>query len=289
MKTVAIWLQATRPKTLIVTLASVCIGIALSLSEGHFDLGVFLCTLGSALCIQIGTNLANDYFDFLKGADTETRKGPIRATASGLVSQKQMKIALALAFALAAIFAIPLIQAGGFPMICLLAASIALGILYTYGPFSLAYTGLGDLFVFVFFGPVAVSGTVYLQTQLLTADAILVGIAPGALSTAILALNNLRDIDEDRAANKKTLAVRFGTQCVKWECVLLITAAAAVPLLFIEDHPFALLALCFLLPAWTFLKALFQSRTPEAYSQLFFKTPRLLLIYTFLFCLGWML
>jgi 1,4-dihydroxy-2-naphthoate octaprenyltransferase len=277
MNKIQVWTLASRPKTLTASLCPILIGSALA---GSFNPFIFAFTLLTALAIQIGTNLANDYFDFIKGADTAARKGPMRVTQAGLASPRAMKWAMCCAFGIAAISGLFLVYQGGLGLILLLAISILLGLLYTAGPYPLAYLGLGDLFVFFFFGPIATAGTAYLQTGLFDPAAALAGIGPGALSTAIICVNNLRDVNEDRAANKKTLIVRFGTRFGKLEYVAMIVVAALVPLFFFDSYPRTLLASLIVIPAIPLI------RTLGLISSHLAKTSLLLLVYTLLFCMG---
>lgn len=195
-----LWIEATRPKTLIASISPVLIGTVIAKDLRAWDLTIFLATIIFALCIQIGTNFANDYIDFLKGADTNKRKGPRRLVQSGLVSVKKMRLVTLSIFLVAGIIGLYLMKIGGWQIGALAFAAILFGYLYTGGPFPLGYLGLGDLFVLIFFGPVAVAGTTYLQTGTLSSLAIIAGCAPGLFSTAMLALNNIRDIEEDRIA-----------------------------------------------------------------------------------------
>lgn len=289
MHRIKIWTLAARPKTLISSISPVMIGITLALSEGIFVPLSCTMTLLTALFIQIGTNLANDYFDFVKGADTEERKGPTRITQAGLVSPQTTKRAMIFAFMIAALAGFFLIVTGGAVIAGLLAVSILLGILYTGGPFPLAYLGLGEIFAFTFFGPIATAGAYYLQTAQWSSHAFLAGIAPGALCTGILVLNNLRDIDSDKKANKRTLVVRFGKTFGKIEYLALMIGAL-IPLgFFYSSHPFSLLALLILLPALPILRGVFKNPAPEAIQLYFGKTGQLMWLYTLLFCIGWML
>src|ERR1700722_13267145 len=210
MASIAVWVQAARPRTLILSASPVIIGTLLALSAGPIKLSLFLFTLFTAVAIQIGTNLANDYFDFIKGSDTSARKGPTRVTQAGLVAPDAVKRAFIIVFSVAALLGLFLIWEGGILFALLLAVSILLGIIYTAGPFSLAYLGIGDFFVLLFFGPIATCATYLLQTHQFSYDALYAGIAPGMLSWAVLMVNNLRDIEEDRLAGKKTLCVRGG-------------------------------------------------------------------------------
>lgn len=222
------WLFAIRPKTLTVSLAPVILGTALAYHDGYFSTYYLTLTLAAALLIQIGTNLSNDYFDFQKGADTHERIGPVRVTQAGLISPQKVKMAFILAFGLAACTGLLLVFRGGWPILLIGIASILSGLAYTAGPYALAYMGLGELFVLVFFGPVAVLGTYYIQALSFSWTAFWVGISIGLLACAILVVNNLRDIEQDRKANKKTLAVRFGRNFASYEYVFCLLMPAFI-------------------------------------------------------------
>lgn len=222
------WLLAIRPKTLTASLAPVMLGTALAYRDGYFSAAYLSLTLLGALLIQIGTNLCNDYFDFYKGADTHERQGPVRVTQAGLISPAQVKLGFVLVFGLAACVGILLILRGGWPIFWIGLASLISGIAYTAGPYALAYLGLGELFVLIFFGPVAVAGTYYVQALRFSWPACLYGIALGLLSCAILAVNNLRDLEQDKKANKKTLAVRFGKKFAHFEYVFCLLVPALI-------------------------------------------------------------
>ncbi|MCK6624683.1 MAG: 1,4-dihydroxy-2-naphthoate polyprenyltransferase [Anaerolineae bacterium] len=226
-----IWLLAARPKTLPAAAVPVIVGAALALSEGVFKPGPALAALLAALLIQIGTNLANDVFDYKKGADTGTRLGPLRVTQAGLLTPEQVLRAMGLTFGLAALIGLYLIVVGGWPIVLIGLLSITAGIAYTGGPFPLGYNGLGDLFVFLFFGLAAVCGTYYVQAGTVSLAAWWAAVPIGLLATAILVVNNLRDIETDRAAGKKTLAVRLGARGAQLEYSLLLAAAYLCPLL----------------------------------------------------------
>lgn len=289
MHAIQIWTLAIRPKTLIASISPVLIGTTLSIKIGSFDWLIFLCTLCTALGIQITTNLANDYFDYLKGADTYQRKGFVRVTQAKLVSHKAMYCAIMISMLATALSGIYLIAIGKVVIACLIVISLSLSILYTAGPYPLAYLGLGDLFVCIFFGPIAVSGSYYLQTSYLSLEAILAGIAPGAISTAILIANNTRDIEEDLLANKRTLAVRFGASFSKWEYLSCLLLAFGSVFFFYNSHPFALCALLCLLPACILVKTMFSYKNAKELNPLLVKTGQLLCLFTALFCIGWML
>jgi 1,4-dihydroxy-2-naphthoate polyprenyltransferase len=226
-----IWMLAARPKTLPAAAAPVIMGSAVAFWDGLFRPGPALAALLAALLLQIGANLANDVFDFHRGADTAGRLGPMRVTTAGLLTPHQVTIGMWFCFGLAVLLGIYLAVVGGWPVIVIGLASIAAAIAYTGGPFPLGYNGLGDVFVFIFFGLVAVCGTYYLQALKVTWLAFWCALPTGFLITAILVVNNLRDIDTDRAAGKKTLAVRLGVTGTKWEYLLLVLGAYLIALI----------------------------------------------------------
>lgn len=224
-----VWLLASRPATLTAALAPLAVGGALTWRDGQFAALPWVAALLGAVFIQLGTNYANDVFDFEKGADTAARKGPLRVTQAGLVSPQAVKRAMWLAFAGAVLCGSYLVWLQGWPLVALGLASIASGIAYTGGPYPLGYLGLGDVFVFAFFGVAAVAGTVFVQTGQVSPDTWWWSFAVGATCTAILVVNNLRDAETDVAVGKRTLAVRFGTGFVRGEYGLLWLLGLAVP------------------------------------------------------------
>lgn len=227
---VKIWLQAARIPTLPAAVVPVLVGSATAIAaRGQFHVGVFAAALIAALLIQIGTNFANDLFDFKKGADTRERKGPVRVTQAGWVTPKQVARGTAVTFGLAFAVGMYLVYVGGWPVLVIGVVSIACGMLYTAGPWPLAYNGLGDLFSFVFFGVVAVVGTHYVHTGVVDALAVAASIPVGLLVTAILAVNNLRDIDTDAQTGKRTLSVRLGERGARLLYVALVVGAFVVP------------------------------------------------------------
>lgn len=248
-----VWLLAIRPKTLFAAVVPVLVGTALAWTDGGFHAPSALAALLGAVLIQIGTNFSNDYVDFLKGADTHARKGPLRVTQAGLVTAETMKRATILTFALAFVVGLYLVWRGGWPILALGLASIALGALYTAGRYALAYTGLADLVVLIFFGPVAVGGTYYVQTLALTPEAVVAGLGPGLLSMALLVVNNLRDVDEDRVANKKTLIVRFGAGFGRGLYAAAIVGALLVP--FVQTLGFGATSILAVIPVSLFGQA----------------------------------
>jgi len=223
------WVLAARPKTLTAAAAPVLVGTGLAAHLAEIAAVPAAAALIGALLIQIGTNLANDYYDFLRGGDTEERIGPVRVTQAGLIAPTAVKRAMVLVLGLAVLVGAYLVAVGGWPILVIGVASVACAVLYTGGPYPLAYHGLGDLFVFVFFGLVAVGGTYWVQARAWPPDALLAGAALGSLSTALLVVNNLRDIDTDAKAGKRTLAVRLGPAGTKVEYVALLLVAAVVP------------------------------------------------------------
>ena len=223
-----VWMEAARPRTLPAAVAPVIAASALAWQDGVFVAPAAVACLLFALLVQIGTNFANDYFDFVKGADTAERVGPRRAVAAGLVAPATMRRATIWVFALAFLVGLTLLPYGGWRLLVIGLLSIACGVLYTGGPFPLAYHGLGDVFVFVFFGLVAVGATYFVQAGTVSVDAWLIGSAMGALSTAILVVNNYRDIATDRKAGKRTLAVRLGPRWTQVQFALLHLLTVAV-------------------------------------------------------------
>lgn len=197
---------------------------------GRFDGAAAALCLGFALLVQIGTNFANDYYDFVKGADTAARVGPRRAVAAGLVTPGEMRAAMIAAFATAFVVGICLLPRGGMPLLIVGLASIASGIAYTGGPWPLGYLGLGDVFVFIFFGPVAVMTTDYVQAHRIAPAAFLCSIPIGLLAANILLVNNYRDWETDAAAGKRTLVVRFGRRFARWQFGLSLQIALLLPL-----------------------------------------------------------
>jgi len=220
------WLLAARPKTLPAAVVPVWVGTVLGWKlTGGWSPWLAACALLSALAIQVATNLFNDALDFKKGADTEKRLGPVRVTASGLMTPGTVVMMGVAILGVACALAIPLIQARGWPILAIGVPSLYFAWGYTGGPVPLAYRGLGELFVLVFFGLVAVAGTVFVNTgHWWWRESVLLGCQVGGLSTALIAINNLRDIDEDTRSGKRTLAVRFGEAWARrevlWLCLL---------------------------------------------------------------------
>ena len=222
-----VWIDAARPKTLGASLAPILIGAALAYRHGAFSPLMTLIALASALCIQIATNFCNDYCDFKKGADAQ-RVGPIRATQAGLIAPETMLRATIITFALAVALGAILVARGGAPILIIGILAVVFGALYTAGPYPLAYIGLGDIFVLIFFGPVAVAGTYYVNTLAWSLDAAILGLIPGFLAVGILVVNNLRDYESDRVARKRTLVVTLGERFGKFEYLGCVVSPALV-------------------------------------------------------------
>ena len=208
-------LLATRPKTLATSISPVIVGSAFSIGHQNYNLSIFLCTLFAAIFIQVGTNFVNDLYDYLKGADNDNRLGPRRMVQAKLISIQSMKYLILGTFFMAILCGLPLVLRGGYPILIIGLASIISGYAYTAGPYPLGYNGWGDLFVFCFFGPIAVCGTYFLQTLSISIESILSGFILGCLSVTLLCVNNIRDRETDKDVGKKTLAVRFGSQFVR--------------------------------------------------------------------------
>jgi len=202
--------MAARVRTLPAAVAPVLVGTALAVTDDVFRLGAFIAALLGALFIQVGTNLSNDYSDARRGADTEDRLGPVRVTAGGLVPPKRVLVATYVSFGLAVACGLYLVAVAGFELLILGVLSIAAGVLYTGGPKPYGYEGLGEVFVFLFFGIVAVAGSTFAQTEDWPAEAFILAVPVGLLAAAILVVNNVRDLETDRRAGKRTLAVKLG-------------------------------------------------------------------------------
>ena len=222
------WVLAARPATVPAGVAAVVVGSALAAAAGVFRWDAFVVTLFAALAIQIGVNYANDLADAQKGADTDARIGPTRAVATGLLTSGQMKRGIAVAFGLAAIAGVYLISLAGWVILAIGIVSIIAALGYTNGPIPYGYYGFGEVFVFVFFGLVATVGTRYVYDRAAPADAWVSGVSMGLLAAAILVANNVRDIETDRIAGKRTLAVILGRQPARWMYTVMLFVAYAV-------------------------------------------------------------
>jgi 1,4-dihydroxy-2-naphthoate octaprenyltransferase len=289
---IKVWILASRPKTLWAAISPVIIGTAMAYGDGKVHWLAAMCAAFGAIFIQIGTNFANDYFDFKHGADHKGRLGPVRVTQAGLVKPQTMKYAIILVFSLAVLVGLYLIWRGGWPVIIIGILSILFGILYTAGPYPLGYNGLGDIFVLIFFGIIAVAGTYYVQALQINMLILLAGLSPGLFSMAILTVNNLRDIHTDKKAGKKTLAVRFGENFARWEYLASVLVACLIPIIlyFItSSHFYALGASMVFLMAIPPIKTVFEQKPGIIFNQVLATTGRLLLLYSLIFAIGWIL
>ena len=286
-----IWLLASRPKTLPAAAAPVVIGAVMAIGAGVFSLWPALAALFGALAIQIGTNFANDHYDFKSGVDEGERLGPLRVTQAGLVSPRATLWATVIAFASATAAGVYLVYVAGWPIVIIGLLSILFGVLYTGGPYPLGYNGLADIFVLIFFGPVAVGGTFYVQALTFDWHVIIAGLAPGLFSIAILTVNNLRDLDNDRRAGKKSLAVRFGRTFARVEYLLCIVVGSLIPVwlwLRTGGHGWAVLTALVPLVGAGAIKSVF-TKQGRVLNEVLATTGKLLLLYAVLFSVGWLI
>jgi 1,4-dihydroxy-2-naphthoate octaprenyltransferase len=282
-------MMAARPKTLPAAIAPVLVGTALALADGVFTPLPALAALVCALLIQIGTNLANDYFDYVNGIDVAGRKGPMRVAQSGLISLSTLRIGIALAFAAAATIGIYLVIMGGWPILVIGLASLVSALAYTGGPFPIGYHGLGDLFVFLFFGLAAVCGTYFVQAHQITLTVVAAAIPVGVLTVAILVINNLRDVETDRKTGKRTLAVTIGPKYTRLEYVLLLAVAYAAPPLFLVagwSSIWVLLPWLTLPFAWRTVRTIYRTTEGLPLNEALASTANLDLFFSILFSLG---
>ena len=235
------WIIASRPKTLLAAVVPVMVGSAVALNEKKLVIIYSLVALICSILIQVGTNYSNDLYDFINGADNEKRKGPRRVLASGLISVKEMRMGIILTFGFAFLFGLYLVYEGGIVILVIGILSILAGLAYTAGPFPLAYNGLGDVFVFMFFGIVGTVGTYYLHTKDLTLVSFIASVPVGALITNILVVNNYRDIEEDKAAGKHTLAVKFGRSFTRYQFISLTVISFLIPALLYAFFDYSIL------------------------------------------------
>ncbi|MGE9292909.1 MAG: 1,4-dihydroxy-2-naphthoate polyprenyltransferase [Puniceicoccales bacterium] len=283
-----VWLLAARPKTLPAAIVPVLLGTAVAVHEGGFHFIPAAICLVFALLIQIGSNYANDYFDFQKGADTDKRVGPVRAVASGLVSPQQMWRATLVVLGLAFIVGLSLVFYGGWWLVAVGVLSVLCALAYTGGPYPLGYNGLADIFVFVFFGLVAVMFTAYVQTGEFTWAGFWAGCGCGLLSMNLLVVNNARDIETDREAGKRTLPVRFGYRYAVIQYCLSALLAFAVPdmLMRLGYGGWVYLTLLLMPVAVILCLRLTRAHRPRDFHLLLMYTGQLLLAYGVLLSLG---
>ena len=290
----AIWWEAARPKTLWAAVSPVLIGIALAVYFGVFHaLSASLALMG-AILIQIGTNFFNDLADFKKGADTKERTGPWLMVQAGLVSEQAMRVATYATFGLAVLSGVYLMLRDGLPIVVIGFSSILFGIAYTGGKYSLAYLGIADVFVLVFFGPIAVAGTFFVQALEWPEVIWFVGLAPGLLAVAILLVNNIRDRVQDAKASKRTLVVRLGRPFAEWlylACSLAAVFVAIAAWKFYDAPALILLSLGafpLMIQSWLQLRSIPEHEAAKM-NPILGQTARNLLVYSVLISLGWIL
>lgn len=281
------WLLASRPATLTAAIVPVAVGTACARVAGEIAWGPALAALFGAIWIQIGTNFANDVYDAEKGADTEERLGPTRAVATGLISAAAMRRAMILAFGLAALAGVYLVWVAGWPILVIGVASIASGVAYTGGPYPLGYHGLGDVFVMIFFGFVAVCGTTYVQLLDVPTIAVVASVPVGAIATAILVVNNLRDRATDEVAGKRTLAVRLGRggAIAEYVALLALSYGALVAAWWLTESWWALLPLVSAPVALVLVRRV-ATRHGRALNPVLAQTAQLLLLFGALLTVG---
>jgi 1,4-dihydroxy-2-naphthoate octaprenyltransferase len=287
---VKLWLLAARPRTLPAAVAPVLVGTSLAIGQGTFRPLAFACALIGSIFIQIGTNLSNDYSDARRGADTEDRLGPVRVTAGGLMPPRTVLLGTYVAFGIAVIAGVYLIVIAGWQLLLVGAASILAGVLYTGGPRPYGYEGLGEVFVFLFFGVVAVVGSYFVQTEHLRWEAFALSVPVGLLAAAILLVNNIRDADTDRRAGKRTLAVRLGRDGARRLFVASIAVAyIAVPVIAIAGRdisPLVLLALLSLPLAVRLIRVVRERSDGPALNEALARTGMLLALFSLLLSIG---
>jgi len=287
-----VWIHAARPKTLAASLAPVGVGTAMAAEAGRFAPLAAALTVLSALLIQVGVNYHNDYTDYLKGADTEDRVGPLRVTQAGWVDPATMRRATIFVFVGAVVAGGYLIYRGGWPILLIGVASLATAVWYTAGPYSLAALGLADLAVFVFFGPVAVGGTYYVQALACPPEVMVAGAGPGLFSVGILLINNLRDAPNDRAAGKRTLVVRLGRSAGVVLYGASLAGALLVPVVlygWTGARPWSLAPLLLVPGVVRAVRTVATTSDPHALNPLLATTGRLLALWSALFAAGWLL
>jgi 1,4-dihydroxy-2-naphthoate polyprenyltransferase len=287
---VKLWLLAARPRTLPAAVAPVLVGTSLAIGEGTFRPLAFASALIGSIFIQIGTNLSNDYSDARRGADTEDRLGPVRVTAGGLMPPRTVLLGTYVAFGIAVLAGVYLIAIAGWELLLVGAASILAGVLYTGGPKPYGYEGLGEVFVFLFFGVVAVVGSYFVQTEHLRWEAFALSVPVGLLAAAILLVNNIRDADTDRRAGKRTLAVRLGrdrARALFVACVALAYIAVPIVAIFGRDiSPLVLLALLSLPLAVPLIRVVRERTDGPSLNEALARTGQLLAAFSLLLSIG---
>ena len=284
-----LWLHAARPKTLAAGVIPVCVGLAIATLSVRLNISVALATLVCTICLQVTTNLANDYYDFLSGVDDDDRLGPLRLTQAGLLRPEAVRTAMFLALVAAIALGFYLVAVGGVPILAIGLVSALTAVAYSrsFGPVPpLASIGLGDALAFIFFGLVAVTGTVYLQTREFSSPALLGALPVACLATALIVVNNLRDMASDHRAGKRTVAVRIGERATRMEYCLLLAGAYVFALVFAARFsPAAALVLLSLPLAFREARA-FMSRDGKALNESLGGTARLETIFGLLFVVG---
>ena len=286
---IKIWVEASRPKTLAAAFVPVLVGATLAEKDGLIHWSATFVALFCAFLIQIGTNFANDYFDFKKGADTNERIGFQRATASGLVAPKTMLNATIITMSFAFVCGLYLVWIGGWIVLLIGILSLLFGVLYTGGPYPLGYNGLGDVFVFIFFGVVAVMTTYYVNALAWSEASFWASLAVGALCTNILVVNNLRDVEQDKVSGKKTLGVLFGERTLKAEYTLMILLAYAIPPHFyfrLGYSEWIFLPLILLPIAFSHVKTIWIEADKQQLNPQLEKTAKFMTLYGILFSIG---
>ncbi|HLM25470.1 MAG TPA: 1,4-dihydroxy-2-naphthoate polyprenyltransferase [Thermoleophilaceae bacterium] len=286
--TARLWLVAARPRTLPAAIAPVLVGTALAVSEDHFRALAFVAALIGSVFIQIGTNLSNDLSDARRGADTEDRLGPVRVTAGGLMPPRRVLIGTYVAFGVAVACGIYLTAEAGWEVLVIGIASIVAGVLYTGGPRPYGYEGLGEVFVFLFFGVVAVTGSYFVQTEELRWEAFVLSVPVGLLASAILVVNNVRDVDTDRRAGKRTLAVKLGRRTAIRLFAAMVVGGLLVPvgLAIANGWPWLLLPLASAPLVPSLLKTVATRRDGPALNGALADTGRLLAVFSLLLAGG---
>lgn len=283
------WILAARPKTLPAAIVPVLVGSALAFNDGLFDIWPAFVAMFCAVIIQIGTNFANDYYDFKKGTDAEHRIGFQRATSSGLILEQAMFKATYLTMGFAFMCGLFLVWHAGWIVLLIGVLSLIFGVLYTGGPYPLGYNGLGDVFVFVFFGIVAVATTYYVQALSWSEVSIWASLSVGALATNILVINNLRDVETDVLTGKRTLGVLFGEKALKIEYLLMVLIAFVIPVVLVLEYNFSITVLLPFLSMPLFillLKETFYFTDRKNLNNTLVKTALGMTIYGVLFSLG---
>ncbi|MGC4063073.1 MAG: 1,4-dihydroxy-2-naphthoate polyprenyltransferase [Polyangiaceae bacterium] len=282
------WLLAIRPRTLPAAASPIFVGSAVAWRLGGFHWGAALASLVGALLLQIASNLANDVFDFEQGKDTHERLGPVRVVQSGLLSPFAVRRGLLGVLVLSLLVGCYLVGKAGWPIVIVGLASMLAAVAYTAGPFPLGYNGLGDLFVFIFFGPVAVIGTAFVQTEWVAPEAVWASIPVGALTANILVVNNLRDRNEDQKTGKRTLVVRFGKQFAMRQAQLSLLVAFLIPLGFawVLHRPWPVVLPLFILPASLGWLRAIEATEGRPMNEHLARAAKLLLAHSALFSLG---